>query len=115
MRLDRWLITIFDNCAVKENAILEAKNICPVVILAKGSKGALTVAAPPSFASQWLIPRISRFSAANPDIDVKLKAVDDDELTFVAGNLITVVPWDSTDEQVISIKGWVGVIWYFVP
>ena len=48
-------------------------------LLAKGSKGALTVAAPPSFASQWLIPRISRFSAANPDIDVKLKAVDDDE------------------------------------
>lgn len=48
-------------------------------LLAKGAKGALTVAAPPSFASQWLIPRISRFSVANPDIDVKLKAVDSDD------------------------------------
>ncbi|MBT0587317.1 transcriptional regulator GcvA [Alteromonas oceanisediminis] len=48
-------------------------------LLAKGAKGALTVATPPSFASQWLIPRISRFSASNPDIDVKLKAVDHDE------------------------------------
>lgn len=48
-------------------------------LLAKGAKGALTVATPPSFASQWLIPRISRFSAANPDIDVKLKAVDSDD------------------------------------
>lgn len=48
-------------------------------LLAKGAKGALTVATPPSFASQWLIPRISRFSALNPDIDVKLKAVDHDE------------------------------------
>lgn len=48
-------------------------------LLAKGAKGALTVATPPSFASQWLIPRINRFSMANPDIDVKLKAIDDDE------------------------------------
>ncbi|QPG04650.1 transcriptional regulator GcvA [Salinimonas marina] len=48
-------------------------------LLAKGSKGAITVAMPPSFASQWLVPRISRFSNANPDIDVRIKAVDFDE------------------------------------
>ncbi|WP_100658330.1 transcriptional regulator GcvA [Alteromonas flava] len=48
-------------------------------LLAKGAKGALTVATPPSFASQWLIPRISRFSQHNPDIDVRIKAVDHDE------------------------------------
>ncbi|WP_100641774.1 transcriptional regulator GcvA [Alteromonas facilis] len=48
-------------------------------LLAKGAKGALTVATPPSFASQWLIPRISRFSIQNPDIDVRIKAVDHDE------------------------------------
>ncbi len=48
-------------------------------LLAKGSKGAVTVAMPPSFASQWLVPRISKFSLAHPDIDVRIKAVDFDE------------------------------------
>ena len=38
-------------------------------LLAKGSKGAITVAMPPSFASQWLVPRIHKFSLAHPDID----------------------------------------------
>lgn len=48
-------------------------------LVAKGSKGAITVAMPPSFASQWLVPRISSFSADHPDIDVRIKAVDFDE------------------------------------
>ncbi|RDV27569.1 transcriptional regulator GcvA [Alteromonas aestuariivivens] len=48
-------------------------------LLARGSKGAITVAMPPSFASQWLVPRISKFSLAEPDIDVRIKAVDFDE------------------------------------
>ena len=48
-------------------------------LLARGSKGAITVATPPSFASQWLVPRISKFSLTYPDIDVRLKAVDFDE------------------------------------
>ncbi|MFS1704717.1 transcriptional regulator GcvA [Aestuariibacter sp. GS-14] len=48
-------------------------------LLARGSKGAITVATPPSFASQWLVPRISKFSIAHPDIDVRIKAVDFDE------------------------------------
>lgn len=48
-------------------------------LLARGSKGAITVATPPSFASQWLVPRISQFSLAFPDIDVRIKAVDYDE------------------------------------
>lgn len=48
-------------------------------LLAKGSKGAITVATPPSFASQWLVPRLSLFATENPDIDVRIKAVDYDE------------------------------------
>ncbi|MFT5675413.1 MAG: LysR family glycine cleavage system transcriptional activator [Paraglaciecola sp.] len=48
-------------------------------LLAKGAKGAITVALPPSFAIQWLVPRISQFSQLNPDIDVRIKAVDFDE------------------------------------
>ncbi|GAA0356216.1 transcriptional regulator GcvA [Bowmanella denitrificans] len=48
-------------------------------LLARGAKGAITVALPPSFAIQWLVPRIHKFSAQYPDIDVRIKAVDFDE------------------------------------
>ncbi|WP_088330808.1 transcriptional regulator GcvA [Lacimicrobium sp. SS2-24] len=48
-------------------------------LLARGAKGAITVALPPSFAIQWLVPRIHKFSAEHPDIDVRIKAVDFDE------------------------------------
>lgn len=48
-------------------------------LLARGTKGAITVATPPSFASQWLVPRISLFSAQEPEIDVRIQAVDFDE------------------------------------
>lgn len=34
----------------------------------------LTVHSTPSFATQWLMPRLARFSAMNPDIDVRLNA-----------------------------------------
>ncbi|HVM84789.1 MAG TPA: transcriptional regulator GcvA [Candidatus Binatia bacterium] len=34
----------------------------------------LTVSAAPSFAAKWLLPRLSRFLAAHPDIEVSLKA-----------------------------------------
>lgn len=69
-------------------------------LLAKGSKGAITVAMPPSFASQWLVPRISRFSLEHPDIDVRIKAVDYDE-GFLA---------DDVDVAIYYGKGrWSGV------
>ncbi len=48
-------------------------------LLAKGAKGAITVALPPSLAIQWLVPRISDFTRLNPEIDVRIKAVDFDE------------------------------------
>ena len=48
-------------------------------LLTRGAKGSITVAMPPSFAAQWLVPRISQFSLAYPDIDVRIKAVDFDE------------------------------------
>ncbi|SIP89529.1 LysR family transcriptional regulator, glycine cleavage system transcriptional activator [Aeromonas sp. RU39B] len=48
-------------------------------LLARSAKGALTVSLPPSFAIQWLVPRLVRFSERHPDIDVRIKAVDLDE------------------------------------
>ncbi|WP_395342882.1 transcriptional regulator GcvA [Ningiella sp. W23] len=48
-------------------------------LLASNEKGAITVATPPSFASQWLVPKIYQFSAQHPDIDVRIKAIDLDD------------------------------------
>ena len=36
--------------------------------------GPLTVSAAPSFASRWLMPRLHRFIAAHPEIDVRISA-----------------------------------------
>ncbi|QDF66454.1 transcriptional regulator GcvA [Shewanella sp. SNU WT4] len=47
-------------------------------LLARSAIGSLTVAMSPSFAIQWLVPRLAKFSEKNPDIDVRIKAVDSD-------------------------------------
>lgn len=39
--------------------------------------GALTVTAPPTFASRWLLPRLPTFSAAHPDIELRLSSSSD--------------------------------------
>ncbi|WP_330961782.1 transcriptional regulator GcvA [Photobacterium sp. 53610] len=48
-------------------------------VLERGSKGALTISLSPSFAIQWLVPRLSDFNQLHPDVDVRIKAVDLDE------------------------------------
>jgi len=45
-------------------------------LLARGEKGAITVSVQASFAIQWLVPRLKEFSLLHPDIDVRIKAVD---------------------------------------
>jgi LysR family glycine cleavage system transcriptional activator len=47
-------------------------------LLARSAVGSLTVSMSPSFAIQWLVPRLAKFSEKNPDIDVRIKAVDSD-------------------------------------
>ena len=39
----------------------------------------MTVSLPPSFAIQWLVPRLSGFNSAYPGIDVRIQAVDREE------------------------------------
>jgi LysR family glycine cleavage system transcriptional activator len=46
-------------------------------LLARGAKGAITVSMQPSFAIQWLVPRLNAFNQMHPEIDVRIKAVDD--------------------------------------
>jgi LysR family glycine cleavage system transcriptional activator len=48
-------------------------------VLQKNDKGTLTICLPPSFAIQWLVPRLADFNQKHPDIDVRIKAVDLDE------------------------------------
>ncbi|WED21201.1 transcriptional regulator GcvA [Vibrio sp. JC009] len=48
-------------------------------VLERSEKGALTISLPPSFAIQWLVPRLADFNQKEPDIDVRIKAVDLDE------------------------------------
>ena len=48
-------------------------------LLARGAKGAITVSSQASFAIQWLVPRLTAFNALHPDIDVRIKAVDQPE------------------------------------
>ena len=40
-------------------------------------EGALTVTAPPSFATRWLVPRLPRFSAMHPGIELRLSSSGD--------------------------------------
>lgn len=48
-------------------------------LLARGAKGAITVSLQPSFAIQWLVPRLNAFNILHPDIDVRIKAVDQED------------------------------------
>ena len=38
------------------------------------SRGTLTASVTPAFASKWLVPRLERFYAAHPDLDVRISA-----------------------------------------
>ncbi len=44
------------------------------LLRARETGGALTVSVMPSFAAKWLVPRLSRFRALHPDIDVRISA-----------------------------------------
>lgn len=51
-------------------------------IMLASEQGSLTVCVPPGFAIIWLVPRLSRLHEAHPELDVRLKAVDE-----IAGSL----------------------------
>lgn len=41
---------------------------------ARQGRASLTVSTVPAFAASWLVPRLGRFTAANPDIEVRVEA-----------------------------------------
>jgi LysR family glycine cleavage system transcriptional activator len=44
------------------------------VMRPRPDSGQLTISAPPSFATRWLVPRLHRFFSAHPEIDVRVSA-----------------------------------------
>jgi LysR family glycine cleavage system transcriptional activator len=62
--------------------VFNAINDATERLLARGAKGAITVSLQPSFAIQWLVPRLNAFNVLHPDIDVRIKAVDQPETSL---------------------------------
>jgi LysR family glycine cleavage system transcriptional activator len=60
----RYLPAVRDAFARLEAATAE--------LLARRTGGTLTASVLPSFAAKWLVPRLGRFRAANPDIDLRI-------------------------------------------
>ena len=59
--------------------IFSALNEATRKLQARSAKGALTVSLLPSFAIQWLVPRLTSFNQQHPGIDVRIQAVDREE------------------------------------
>lgn len=59
--------------------IFTALNDAMRKLQARSAEGAFTVSLLPSFAIQWLVPRLISFNSAYPGIDVRISAVDRDE------------------------------------
>ncbi len=59
-------------CAPVSTACSSPANGCAV----DGRVGVLTVAAPAAFAVWWLVPRLGRFAALHPEIEVRIAAID---------------------------------------
>jgi len=72
---------------------------------ARGAEGAtanlVTVSVLPSFAARWLVPRLSRFQAAHPEVDVAIRPT------------ASLAPLDGRDGIDLAIRygpgGWAGV------
>ena len=60
----RYLPAVRDAFARLEAATAE--------LLARRTGGTLTASVVPSFAAKWLVPRLGRFRAADPDIDLRI-------------------------------------------
>jgi LysR family transcriptional regulator, glycine cleavage system transcriptional activator len=76
--------------------IFETLSSATQQIKAQRASGSLTVSVVPTFATVWLVPRLSDFSEIYPDIDVRLKA-SDDNVNFVREDVDVAIYYDTGD------------------
>jgi len=65
-------------------------------VKAQRAGGALTVSVVPTFATVWLVPRLSKFNQLYPDIEVRLKA-SDESVDFVREDIDVAIYYDTGD------------------
>jgi LysR family transcriptional regulator, glycine cleavage system transcriptional activator len=94
-RFGHELTPLFDGLAAATRAVM-----------ATGETRRLAVTVEPGFASRWLVPRLGRFSALHPDIEL---AVDPDANladfhagTFELGIRSGAGPWEGVDHSLIA-------------
>jgi LysR family transcriptional regulator, glycine cleavage system transcriptional activator len=63
---------------------------------AQRASGSLTVSVVPTFATVWLVPRLSHFSELHPEIEVRLKA-SDESVDFVREDIDVAIYYDTGD------------------
>lgn len=63
----------------------------------------LTIHSTPSFATQWLMPRLARFSAKYPDVDVRLNA-SKDPVDLIAQTVDVDIRYEHKNVQPSSVK-----------
>ena len=56
---------------------LDALRDATEALTRQDESGVLTVSTVPSFAATWLVPRLTRFRAAHPEIDIRISAADE--------------------------------------
>ncbi len=78
------------------NRIFEQLQTATEALYTDGASGHLTVSAPPTFAIEWLIPRISDFKESYPDVDINISAQADEEEIDFYGQEIDVAIYFST-------------------
>jgi DNA-binding transcriptional LysR family regulator len=60
--------------------------------------GVLTVAVPMAFASWWLVPRLGRFAALHPNIEIRISTMECADLDFVRANVDVAIVTRGADE-----------------
>ena len=76
--------------------IFEILSAATEEIKAKRATGALTVSVVPTFATVWLVPRLSKFKQLYPDIEVRLKA-SDELVDFVREDVDVAIYYEAGD------------------
>ena len=70
---------------------------------ARTDEGPLTVSVAPSFAAKWLVPRLDRFGAAHPAIDVRVQA-SHDIVDFVADGVDVAIRYGPGGYEGLSVE-----------